>query len=112
MTRIKQRLNLSLHPKILDALDQYCEENKVLKNEIVAILLLHFFSNHQSVSRTTKNILNGICLEDFLQPAKSNIKSDLTNNKELMKTINEIKVFSWQYKCFGNDMGVHDLFGN
>ncbi|MTF37952.1 hypothetical protein VKI21_11365 [Cyanobacterium aponinum UTEX 3222] len=110
--RIKQRLNVSLHPKIIEALDVYCQEHQVLKNEIVAILLLHFFSNNKSVSRETKDLLNGICLEDFLQPRKSNIKSNLINNKELMTIIDEIKVFSWQYKCFGNDMGVHDLFGN
>lgn len=93
MPLIKQRLNLSFPPKIIDALDQYCKENNVLKNEIVAILLLHFFSNHESVSRDVKDILNGLCLEDFLQSPKSNIKSDLTSNTALMKTIDEIKQF-------------------
>lgn len=112
MSRIKPRLNVSLHPKIIDALDQYCKENNVLKNEIVAILLLHFFSNNESVSMDVKNILNGICLEDFLQPPKSSIKSDLTSNTALMKTIDEINVFSWQYKTFGNDMSLNDFFGN
>lgn len=110
--RTKQRLNISLHPKIIEALDFYCEENHILKNEIIAILLLHFFSNNQSVSRDVKNLLNGICLENFLQPPKSNIKSDLINNQELMKIIDEIKIFSWQYKSFGNNMRLNDIFGN
>lgn len=110
--RTKQRLNISLHPKIIEALDVYCEENHVLKNEIIAILLLHFFSNNQSVSRDVKDLLNGICLENFLQPPKSNIKSDLINNQELMKIIDEIKIFSWQHKNFGNNMGLNDIFGN
>lgn len=52
--RIKQRLNVSLHPKIIEALDVYCQEHQVLKNEIVAILLLHFFSNNKSVSKKQK----------------------------------------------------------
>ncbi|MBF2056266.1 MAG: hypothetical protein IGQ45_03385 [Cyanobacterium sp. T60_A2020_053] len=66
MKRGKRRsVNLSLHPKLYDALDLYCKENNVLKTELISLLLLKYFSQVE-INQEVKSLLHQVDSEDLL----------------------------------------------
>lgn len=94
--RTKKQINIYLNPKLYDALDIYCQENNVLKTELVALLLMKFFNDVERLSPTVKSLINDVNGEDLLSKF-SPYKSETLDVPELFDIWANIAV-----KEFGN----------
>lgn len=63
--RIKRPTNITLNENLYKALDLYCTERRVLKSELIALLLLYFFSNQSEISDEMKKLISEISKEEI-----------------------------------------------
>lgn len=63
--RIKKRVNLTLDPKLYEALDKYSKENKVLKTDLFALLLMEFFYSVDQLSPDIIELLKQVDVGRF-----------------------------------------------
>jgi hypothetical protein len=94
--RTKKPINVYLNPKLYEALDLYCQENNVLKTELVALLLMKFFNDVERLSPEVKSLINDVNGEDLLSKF-SPYKSETLNVPELFEIWENIVI-----KEFGN----------
>ena len=64
--RTKKPVNIYLNPKLYEALNLYCQDNNVLKTELVALLLMKFFNDVERLSTEVKTLINDVNGEDLL----------------------------------------------
>jgi hypothetical protein len=80
--RTKKPVNIYLNPKLYEALNLYCQDNNVLKTELVALLLMKFFNDVERLSNEVKTLINDVNGEDLLSKF-SPYKSETLNVPEL-----------------------------
>lgn len=94
--RTKKPINIYLNPKLYEALNIYCQDNTVLKTELVALLLMKFFNDVERLSPEVKALINDVNGEDLLSKF-SPYKSETLNIPELFEIWEKIVI-----KEFGN----------
>ncbi|MGI0480232.1 hypothetical protein ACN4EE_05515 [Geminocystis sp. CENA526] len=83
--RNKKTFVAYLNPNLVSAFDSYCSENKVLKSEILSMLLLEFLLSSESLPEKAKKELYQIKNLDEILAHKLSPKTSLIQENEELK---------------------------